>query len=214
MSDIVKLQVSTVRAAIVPKGKLQITAGTRATKDKVTGVKKEIAADQRSRSIIIDEFNPSVESKYVSLVTSALSEVAKVQLTMQWENDPMLREVDAALYTEDALLLFAARDAESKKLSKETIEAWFNASELKSYLVKQYSEAQVKKFLSELQNIAAPVMTAYNEEKALKRIVTLGKFDADVESPVAMAMIARLQRFVDELKKQREEIGSVEEIPE
>lgn len=214
MSDIVKLQVSTVRAAIVPKGKLQITAGTRATKDKVTGVKKEIAADQRSRSIIIDEFNPSVESKYVSLVTSALSEVAKVQLTMQWENDPMLREVDAALYTEDALLLFAARDAESKKLSKETIEAWFNASELKSYLVKQYSEAQVKKFLSELQNIAAPVMTAYNEEKALKRIVTLGKFDTDVESPVAMAMIARLQRFVDELKKQREEIGSVEEIPE
>lgn len=214
MADVTKLPVSTVRAAIVPKGKLQITAGTRATKDKTTGVKKEIPADQRSRSILIDEFSPSVESKYVSLVTSALTEVAKVQLTTQWENDPMLREVDAALYTEDALLLFAAREAESKKLSKETIDAWFNASPLKAYLTTTYNEKQVRKFVTDLHNLAAPVITEFNEEKALKRIVTLGKFDEDAEQPIVASMIARLQKFVDGLKKQREEIGDVEEIPE
>ncbi len=215
-TQVARIVVSTVPATVVPSGFVQIVARTRATTDKTTGTKKEIAADQRSRSILIPELTPNVSSKYISLVCSALAEAAKAQLTAQWEADSNLREVDAALYAEDSILAFTAREAESKKLTGANILAWFEQSALKADFTAKYSAGQLKRFTAELENIAAPVLSAdfYNEEKALKRIVTLGKHERDSEHETVGLMVAKLQRFIDKTRKMREEIGSLEEIPE
>jgi hypothetical protein len=203
-----KIAVATVPAAIVEKGKLQIVARTRVGKDK-----KEIPADQRSRSILIPEFTPNVSSKYTSLVVAALSEGAKTQLAAQWEAEPMLREVDDALYTEDAILGYLAREAESKKLSAIAINAWYEQSELRKEMLPKYNEAQIKKFAQQLENIAAPV-PSYTEEAALKRIVSLGKHERDAEHEVCAQMIAKLNRHVESMRKQRADMFDMEEMSE
>jgi hypothetical protein len=212
-SQVAKIAVSTVPAATVAPGFWQITARTRASTDKATGKKTEIAADQRSRSIMIPECKPAVSSKYVSLVNSALAMTAKAQLEQQWTADPMLREVDAAAYTEDALLLFSAREAESKKLTAAAILAWFEQSELRKEFAAKYTEPQIKRFASELENIAAPVPD-YNEEKAVRRIAALGKHERDMEHEICQQMITKLQRRIEAMRKMREDIGDVAEIPE
>lgn len=201
--------ITTVPAATVPAGKIQITARTRAMKDKETGKAKEIPADQRSRSILIDELTPAVSKKYLSIVCAALYETAKQQLDAQWVANALIRETDTALYTEDALLAYAAR--ESGKLTGETIVLWWNQSELKKQLSAKATDAQLAKLVGELKNIAAPTPD-YNEEKALKRIATLGSHDADTEHEVCAAMISKLQRIIDKIRAEREAIGSAEEL--
>ena len=214
MSTVTKIAVSTIPAAVVPAGMLQVKAATRAVTDKATGIKQDIPANQRSRSILIPEFSIDAPSKFVSLISSALGELAKQQLSAAWEANPDLREVDAAAYTLDSLLLFSAREAESRKLNSASILAWWADSELNRSMMTRYTPAQLKRFVLSLENIAAPVLSAefYNEEKALKRIITLATHPADAEHPVVIQMIAKLQRYVDRIVAQRDAIGSIEEI--
>jgi hypothetical protein len=195
--------------ASVTAGFLQITARTRKGKDG-----KDIPADQRSRSILIQEFSPNVSSKYAAIVVGALTQTAKAQLEQQWADNPSLSEVYAASYTEDALLLFAAREAEGAKLSAERIREWWQQSALRAEMLTKYSAAQLDKFLKQLENIAAPGLTAYNEETALKRMVSLGKHDADSQHVTVVQMIARLDSHVKKIQAAREELGDVAEIEE
>lgn len=208
------LTVSTVPATTVAAGYLQVTANTRAVTDKATGTKTEIPANQRSRSIIIPEFSIDAPSKFISLITGALHKLAIQQLKETWEADANVQQVTAASYTLDSLLLYAAREAESKKLNADSIMGWWNASQLRVAFVAKYSPAQVKRFELELSNIAAPVLSAqfYNEDKALRRIVTLATYDADAAHPTVIQMIAKLQRYIDRIIAERDAIGSVEEI--
>lgn len=208
------LTVSTVPATTVQAGFLQVTANTRAVTDKESGKKQEIPANQRSRSIIIPEFSVDAPSKFVSLITGALHELAVQQLRETWKADPDVKQVTAASYTVDSLLLYAAREAESRKLNADSILGWWNASQLKQRMSAKYSAAQIKRFELELSNIAAPVLSAqfYNEDKALRRIVTLATHEEDAGHPVVIQMIAKLQRYVDRIIAERDAIGSVEEI--
>lgn len=207
------ITVTSVPASTVAKGTLQITARTRAVTDKATGKKAVIDAANRSRSIIIPEFQPQVSSKYVACVVALLMEAGKDQLGEQWEQTPSITETDSALYTEDALLAFLARKSESKKLTGDAIAAWWNQSGLKAHLVSsnKYSDKQLGALVEQLKNIAAPTPD-YNEEKALKRIATLGMVEADLEHEVCAGMIAKLQRIIDKIKAERDAIGSAEEL--
>ena len=206
------LNITTLPAATVPAGKIQVTARARAGKDK-DGKKTEITAANRSRSVLIDEFRPAVSNKYVNIVCAALYETAKQQLDAQWTADANIKETESTLYTEDALLAYAARESESKKLTGDAIVLWWNQSELKKSLVSsaKYSDKQLGALVEQLKNIAAPTPD-YNEEKALKRIATLGMHEADMEHDVCIAMIAKLQRILDKIKAEREKIGDVAEL--
>jgi hypothetical protein len=214
MNQVSKIAVSTTPAAVVPAGMLQVKAATRAVTDKTTGTKTEIPLNQRSRSILIKEWHIDAPSKFVSLISTALGELAQQQLRAAWDANPELREVDEAAYTLDSLLLFSAREAESRKLNSTTIAEWWAQSQLAVSMRARYNQVQLKRFLMSLENIAAPVLSAefYNEEKALKRIVTLATHDTDASHPVVIQMIAKLQRYIDRIIAQRDAIGSVEEI--
>lgn len=206
------LNITTIPAATVPAGKIQVTARARAGKDK-DGKKTEITAANRSRSVLIDEFRPAVSNKYMNIVCAALYETAKQQLDAQWTADANIKETESTLYTEDALLAYAARESESKKLTGDAIVLWWNQSELKKSLVSsaKYSDKQLGALVEQLKNIAAPTPD-YNEEKALKRIATLGMHEADMEHDVCIAMIAKLQRILDKIKAERDKIGDVAEL--
>lgn len=215
MSSIQMISVSTVPASVVPAGMLQVTARTRSTTDKATGKKTEVPLHARSRSILIPEFSlPAVPSKFASLVSEALTKLAQQQLAAAWEAQPELLDVQAAAYSLDALLLYAAREAESRKLNADSISTFWEGSQLRAAFTLKYTPAQIARFKLELINIAAPVISSsfYNEDKALRRIVTLASHEADAESPVCAQMIAKLQRYVDRLQAQQADIGSVEEI--
>jgi hypothetical protein len=206
------LNITTVPAATVPVGKIQVTVRARAGKDK-NGNKTEITAANRSRSVLIDEFRPAVSNKYLNIVCAALYDTAKQQLDAQWSADANIKDTESTLYTEDALLAYAARESESKKLTGDAIVLWWNQSELKKSLVAagKYSDKQLGALVEQLKNIAAPTPD-YNEEKALKRIATLGMHEADLDHDVCVAMIAKLQRIIDKIKAERDKIGDVAEL--
>lgn len=205
------LTITTVPATTVTPGTIQVTARTRATTDKATGKKTEIATDQRSRSILIQELTPGVSAKYMDIVCAALCEAAKQQLGQQWADEPSIKETNSELYTENALLAFAVRESEGKKLNSAAIIAWFNQSEIKKTLAAKANAKQMTRFVEELENIAAPVPN-YSEEKALKRIMTLGTHDSDMEHEACQQLIAKLQRLVNRIQAERAKLGDVEEL--
>ena len=114
--------VSTVRQTIVDKkSHVEVFTGARAKKG-ADGKKVEIAAENRVRSIIINHPDVSaVPSKFSVFVSACLLDVARNQLATLWEADSSIKEVEEGLFTTDGLLTFAAREAESKRLTGESI---------------------------------------------------------------------------------------------
>lgn len=152
------ISVTTTPAATVEKGKLQVTAFRRAVTDKATGKKQEIPASEKSRSIIIPEFQPDVSSKYVSIVSKALGETAKAQLAEMWEANPSIKEVAAVLFAEDNLLAYAARVAESKRLTIASITSWWNEGDgasLKKWALETHGDKGASKAIERIQSIAS-----------------------------------------------------------
>lgn len=201
-------QVTTVPAATVKPPFIQITVGTRKTKGG-----PEIKPENRSRSILVREWTPNVPSKFQALVNNALHETAKAQLAAMWKDNPAIKTVQVALFTEDSLLAYAAREAEGRRLNSDSIESWFLQSQLHNHLTTAANAkpAQIARFLAELKNLAAPVPD-YNEEKALKRLSTLGMFDEDTEHEVCAQLITKLNSILEKIKAEREAIGSAEEL--
>lgn len=206
------IAVTKTPATKIETGYLQVTAGSRSSKDPKTGKKIEVPADQKSRSIVIPEFKPNVSSKYATLVVNALASIARDQLAEMWKENPQIAEVEDKLFAEDALLTYSAKRAELARLSGDSIVAWWNQSQLKQVLLSEYSEAQVGRFVEEIKHIAAPTIS-WPEEVLLKRIATIGRCEEDLEDTICQQMIRRLQNRLDEIRKIREELIASESLP-
>ena len=125
-ANVVMLPISTVRASNVPAKMLEVYTSARATVDKATGKKKEISAAHRTRSILVPEFLiEGVPGKFEDFIRSQLASVAKQQLSALWEETPSISETPAELWTTDSLLVYAARNSETQRLSCERIRAAF-----------------------------------------------------------------------------------------
>lgn len=112
------IAVRTVRQTVTP-GMVEIFAGQRPSKNKT------VDAANRVRSILVPELTvpDGVPSKFARVVLAALYDAARAQLAAAWEQNPALQEVSASAYTIDGLLAFAAVQAESRRLTSETITA-------------------------------------------------------------------------------------------
>jgi len=204
------LAVSTV-AQIAPKGFEPVTVGTRATTDKETNKKKEIPADQRTRSIIIPELQvDGLPSKFTSLVLDTLRTIAKDQLASMWKAEPMLREVPANVWSVDALLMYAAREAESKRLSTASIAEWFKSSQLAAKLATMDNKDLANIWQSKLEKLSPAVITM-NEKDCEAIINTLSKFPDDMESLIGSQLIIKAQKRIATLQAQLAEV-SLDEI--
>lgn len=210
------LQVHTIAQVAAQGSKMEpVTVGTRATKDE-QGNKRVIPADQRTRSILIPELAvDSVPSKFQMLLLDTLRTVAKAQLSALWDADSMLREVPDNIWNVDALLAFAAREAESKRLTKASLHYWFEASKLAAALrakdaangTKMYADWQAK-----IVGMSAPAMTASEAEcNAIINTLSKDAFADDAESFIGQQIIAKCAKRIEALRKQLEEV-SIEEF--
>lgn len=208
--------VHTIAQVANPSSKMEpVTVGTRATKD-ADGNKKIISADQRTRSILIPELHASdLPSRFQMYVLDALRNTAKQQLSSLWDADSMLKEVPANIWSVDSLLAFAAREAESKRLTKASLHYWFEASQLAAVLrakdaaneTKLYADWQAK-----IVGMSAPAMTA-SEAECNAIINTLAKetLSEDAESFIGQQIVAKCVRRIDALRKQMDEV-SIDEL--
>lgn len=213
LSEVAKLQVSSVRPASTPAKFVVVETTARATTDRESGKKKEIKPENRYRCVVIPELTvDGVPSKFQKFVLDMLYSIAKSQLSDLWdEHGDLMTQVDAAIWNVDALLLYAARKAESKKLSGETILSWFAASELRKKLAEKYNEAQLKALANDLVTIAVAVIP-WSEEKLLKRIALLGTVEDDAVSDIGSAMIRKMSNRLDAIRKEREALGEIDGI--
>lgn len=195
------LPITTTPALKVNQGFVQLTAGTRAAKGKV------IPTEQRSRSIIIPELTPAVEKKFFSLVLDALYQAGEDQLRALWkESDP--KESDATLWTEDSLLAFANRQAESKRLNGETITEWYADTAIRTAMVKAGGEKKAAAVLARLQNLAAP-QPSYSLEQCQSAMVLLAE---DADSDIGRTLILKLQRIIERIEADRRAL-EVTDVP-
>ena len=147
---------------------------------------------------MIPELAPTVEKKFFSLVLDALYQAGEDQLRALWkESDP--KESDAALWTEDSLLAFAARQAESKRLNGETIQAWYEDSAIRTEMIKAGGEKRAAAVLARLQNLAAP-QPSYSLEQCQSAMVLLAD---DAGSDLGRTLIMKLQRIIERIEADR-----------
>lgn len=186
-----------------------VTVGTRATVDKETGKQRIIPADQRTRSIVIPTLSvDSLPSKFQMLILDTLRSVAKTQLSSLWEADSMLKEVPANIWNVDSLLAFAAREAESKRLTKAGLHYWFETSQLHKVLAAKNNSKLTAEWQANIVGLSAPNCTM-SETACDAIIATLLKpsLADDADSFMGQQIIAKLQRRIETLRKQLEEVS-------
>jgi hypothetical protein len=186
-----------------------VTIGTRATKDPETGKARVIDATNRTRSILIPCLQvPDVPSRFTMFVLDALRKVAKAQLSALWEETPTLKEVSPAIWSVDALLMFAAREAESKRLSKDTVTAWFESSHLAILLATKDAKVAAS-WKARIIGLAAPSITL-NTAECDKTIAAIAKNDDDAQSMIGAQLIAKLAARVKAMQVQEVELEDLE----
>lgn len=202
-STIAMIQVSSVPALAVSKGMVQITTRTRTSEKN-----PNIPEGQRSRSIIVPELVVTdVPSKFQRLLIAKLYELATAQLAGIWKENPQVSEVPAALWSIDSLLTYFSREAESNRLTKDSIAAWLKQSKLGALL----EEKKAKNWQDRILGLAAPVLQL-SEEDCTKVIATLGKFEEDTEHLICQQLIARIQNRLELLRKQNQEVTELEAL--
>jgi hypothetical protein len=190
------------------EGQETVVARTRNGKNE-DGSKREVANENRLRCIVIPELTvDGIPSKFQSLVMSALRELAVAQLSSIWKQEPMVKEVPAAIWTVDSLLLFAAREAESKRLTKETLGAWFDESDLCKRIMDKKDAKLLTKWKELILGVAAP--TFLETQKNCESIISsVSVSESDAESIIGRQIIAKANKRIVDLNRQVEEIESV-----
>lgn len=205
-TTVAMIAVSSAPILVADAGKEVISVGQRNGKNP-DGTKREVAASERYRGLQIPCLSldqAGVPQKFQSMLLGALRKTAEDQLRACWEESTNgLREVPAAIWTVDSLVLYAARVSESQRLSTERVNEWFAESKIGVYLkqdAKKYAQilALYQKFV--------PGVVSASEKHCNDMIALLGRFD-DEDSPIWKALLNKAQRRIDALKKEAAEIA-------
>jgi hypothetical protein len=151
------------------EGQESVIARTRNGKNE-DGSKREVSTENRLRCIVIPELAvDGIPSKFQSLVMGALRDLAVAQLSSIWKKESQVREVPAAIWTVDSLLLFAAREAESQRLTTATIGDWFDSSNLAKRIMLRQDPKLLTKVRANVVSLAAPALTLLPDACATMR---------------------------------------------
>ena len=195
------ITISTVAPTSIERGYVPIIARTRAAKGKA------IAPNNRLRAICITEPDVSdLPSRWAMFASAQLGRIAVAQLQELWANEgDNLRETHAGLWTTDALLAFAARDAESKRLSGESITAAM------SEFLATVNPAAKETASAILASMAAPVKKGnekqlFNLHEKLVSFLTALEDNPDATeepNPILSTVAHKMLERANELKSQR-----------
>lgn len=215
-SSITLVAVSSVVPSVTDKElaqKKQIIISARRNKPKDG---PELEAHERARFIVVPELSvPEVPSKFTMLVIDTLLRIARDQLDSIWKDEPQIKEVPAALFSVDSLLLYAAKKSESGRLNTDSISVWFDASTLRQRIGKMDEAKQpgaIKKYREEgFCKLAAPVID-FSEKECADLLALINK-EQDQEHTIAKQLAARLRNRIAGLQKQRE-MAFADDLPE
>jgi hypothetical protein len=194
------ITVSTVAPIAVPAGMVPVIARTRGTKG------QQIPANQKLRAILVADYDCSgLPSKFTEFVRAQLAVTAVAQLQEMWKTQgDALLTTDAALWTTDALLGFAAREQENKRLTGDSITSACAA------FVASLNPAGQKMASEILASMAAPAKKGSEKQLfalAAKLAAHIEELDADetaAEPNPLLAIVARkMHDRAEELKAQR-----------
>lgn len=198
--------VSSARHTITNKStQVEVFCGARAKKG-VEGKKIEVAPENRVRSIIIAPPDVSgVPSKFSVFVSGCLLDVARTQLDSLWTADANIKEVEEALFTTDGLLTFASREAESKRLTGDSIKTAAAKFLLTLPETRRIDAQDIMVSMSASAKKGSEVgckslgdkLTAWAEEEAKSR-------DDEEVNPVLASVASKLLARAEELRIQRE----------
>lgn len=197
------ITVSTARQTLTKEQKAthwEVVTGTRQTTDKETGKKKEIPEHMRVRSIIVPVPDVSaLPSKFSVFVSRCLMDVSKSQLAAIWEDKPEVKEVAASLFTTDGLLAFAAREAESKRLTGATIKAAVAA------FIPTVHEKKQAEALDILMNMAAATKTATEKQCVMlqPKFSEWVKTQDEEKNPVVHLVLDKLLEHIETKRLER-----------
>jgi len=197
------IQVSSVPATAVAEGFEQVQVNRRDSKENGT-----VPQAERCRAIVIPELQVSdVPSKFQMLILDALRNAASAQLAAFWKDAgwPGLSQVPAAVWTVDSILMFAARDAESKRLSKESVLAWFKASKLFAFLASKNNAKLSANWEKRILSLSAPKVDL-SEDQCNVTLATIGKFDEDATSMIGAQLVAKLAARIKKLAEEEMEL--------
>lgn len=111
------IQVSSVAPASIDTGNVLVVANTRATKGKT------IEVANKMRCVVVPELRINVHKQFDGFLVHQLSLVRKATLQDWWEeNGNAATEIDSELFEIPALIAFAARNAESQRLTSTNVE--------------------------------------------------------------------------------------------
>lgn len=212
INEVSMLAVSTI-AQVAPQGYETIIASTRETKK--TGT---ISEENKRRSIVVPEYSLqglAVPSKFESILLTQIREIAKSQLSELWENDANLREVPAAIWTIDSLLMYAARKAESTRLTSAGVEAWYEASNLAKRVASTGNAAVIKDWKLLICGLAAPNLAAnlrYTIAQCDTLLVSISKSDDDAESTIGKQLLTKITRHQEAMRKALQDVAPAEAI--
>jgi hypothetical protein len=195
------IQVLTTVPTAIERGFVPIIARTRAAKGKV------IAPENRLRAICISEPDVSdLPSKWAMFASAQLGRIAVAQLQELWEQQgSALTETHAGLWTTDALLAYAAREAESKRLTADSIK------EAMAVFILTINKPAQAKAMEILASMAAPVKRGnekqlYSLHEKLAAFITEQEDDESMPEPNPLLSLVARKMFerAEELRIQRE----------
>jgi hypothetical protein len=193
------LTVSTVVPAVIERGYVPVIARTRATD------KNQVTTENRLRAITIPEFDVSdLPSKWAQFAAGQLGKIAVAQLQELWKQQgAALKETPVNIWSADSLLMFAAREAESKRLTGDSI-----ATALSAFLASVNPKVQeVAKGI--LTSMAAPAKKGSEKQlfslaDKLAAFLATAPVDQDAEpNPIPSQVLAKMIERAEELKAQR-----------
>lgn len=166
--------------------------------------KNPVKTEERYRGIVVPAAtlalpDGSTTSKFAALLQATIYDLADKKFA-KWAADNMLvTEVDASLFSLDAVILYWAEEKKAAQMDGAKIADWLKTS--KTY--KDLPEAVQKTWLSKIPKIAAPGYANFFSKGQAATIVSKLHAD-DLEAPAAQFIMTRCNNIIS--RESQEEV--------
>lgn len=191
----VMLQVYTVAPKQVEDTEIVICWTGRSTKD------NPLTTENRYRGFIIHAAklaipDGSTTSKFHTLLQTTIHRLAKDKFADALKEAPMMREVQEAAYSLDAVLAYYAEEQQRSVINGERIAEWLKTSATYAAL----DSAKQKVWLDKVPKLAAPsYANIFNAAQAAAIIAKIA--DADADNEIALFIATRCTNIINKVSE-------------
>lgn len=188
------LAVSTVPQTIAKGAPFEEVSASAKTTKEMKDAGQELAAADRYRGIVVPEYTVNTSEKWQApILLDCIRKLAAAQLKEMWVNDPNIREVPAAAFSVQSLVLYHSRVVESTRLSSASIAEWFLHTDMHTRILAKMGPEAVASYSKLFAHCAAAVITHDEKQKAAMARMIRGNED-DADSLIGSQILAKLEK--------------------